>query len=128
MSLTTASLVVASALVALAAAAWIKLWAQPEEDGGPVGAHLPALAQWALGVLALHGLCLIVAGDARLGSWALAAGFAFAAAVLQYPPAARELEPDEDDVPGSAPAPQPGHAELWAGQPDDATRTGLWRE
>jgi len=124
MSLTTASLVVAVALVVLAAAAWIKLWTQPE--GAIAGAHLTPLAQWALGVLALHGLSLIVKGDASLGSWALAAALAFGAAVLQYPPGGRELEPvDEED---EEPAPAPARRELWAGRPDDATRTGLWRE
>jgi hypothetical protein len=125
MSLTTASLVVAVALVVLAAAAWIKLWTRPED--GLAGEHLTPLAQWALGVLALHGICLIVKGDASLGSWALAAALAFGAAVLQYPPAGRELEPDEGDA-VDEPAPAPARRELWAGRPDDATRTGLWHE
>jgi hypothetical protein len=150
--LTGASLAIAIGLTALAGLAWLQLWARPGDDGREGAArgdaraehdgedgltraardHLTALAQWALGALALHALCLIGNGSGSFGGWAITIVLALAATALQYPPGGRvDEEPDDEPVEAPAPAPlateplPPLKGPLWAGHGDDA-RAGLW--
>jgi hypothetical protein len=142
--LTGASLAIAIGLTAVAALAWLQLWSKPagEVAGDAVtraaSEHLTALAQWALGALALHALCLIGNGSGSFAGWAITSVLALAATALQYPPGGRLVEDDEEEptaAPRRAaadphepvlPAPSP-NGPLWAGRDADA-RAGLWGE
>ena len=138
--LTGASLAIAIGLTALAVLAWLQLWARSGDDArdGEDGLtrvardHLTALAQWALGALALHALCLIGNGSGSFGGWAVTIVLALAATALQYPPGGRmDEEPGEEPVEAPAAAPVAGEplpplkGPLWAGRDGDA-RAGLW--
>lgn len=118
-----ASLAVAVGLVVVAASAWVVLWAQPEDEGRTRAAreHLAPLAEWGLGLLALHGVVLILAADTSLASWALVVLLACAAAVIHQPPPAPDEEPEPTKPPRAAPAaepaeraPAPAPGSLWA--------------
>jgi hypothetical protein len=144
-----ASLPVAIALLALAASARAVLWAQI--DHAPArriaAQYLEPLSTWGLVAVGVHTLAVGAAGDAGVGSLALALVLGVAAVVLRSAgergervaarperrAAARAPEPapaaaaTAPAAATSAPAPESG-ASLWAEPVDDETtrRAGLW--
>jgi hypothetical protein len=87
-SVTGATFVVGLALVALAALAWIWLWAERDVERPVVAAHLSALADCGMVVLWIHALALAVGGAGSLKAYLITVVLACAAGVLRDPPSA----------------------------------------
>src|SRR4051794_16957934 len=118
MSVTAATFVVGLALVALAALAWICLWADRDILRPVVVEHLPALADCGMVALWIHALALAVGGGGTLKAYLITGVLACAAAVLRNAPSVADVvaEPEPEIVVAVAPdreAPRPDG--LWAG-------------
>jgi hypothetical protein len=117
MSVTGATFIVGLALVALAALAWIWLWADRETSRPVLVEHLPALADCGMVALWIHALALAVGGGGTVKAYVITVVLACAAGVLRNPPGAREAEPEPEIVVAAAPDREP---------PSPAPRGGLW--
>jgi hypothetical protein len=104
--MTGASFVVGLGLVALAALAWIWLWADQATPRPTVAKYVPALADIGMVALWLHALALATAG-AGFWSYVMTGVLVCAAAVLRHPPTASADEDHEEPVAPPAPAPVP---------------------
>lgn len=115
MSFAGASFIVGLALVALAALAWIWLWADQQTPRPAVAAYVPALADCGMVALWLHALALAT-GGAGLWSYVVTGVLVCAAAFLRNPPAVTA----DEEPPAPAPEPVPEH------EPAPPPRAGLW--
>jgi hypothetical protein len=128
-----AALPVAAALLVLAAAARVALWADLDDEKlvSVARQYLAPLSTWCLGAVGVYAVALGAAGEAGVVPLALAAGIGAAAMLLRAPESRDETpappvraEAPTRRVAEDVPRPSPGG--LWQEPADTEARTGLW--